>query len=78
MKKRFFFMAILVAAAAIAFICHSRADQQQITDEVMLRNIEALASDEDDSKLYCIGIGCLDCPKSEKKVKYVINSYSLE
>ena len=78
MKKRFFFMATLVAAAAIAFVHHSRANQQLVSDEVMLRNIEALASDEDDSKLYCIGIGCLDCPKSEKKVKYVINSYSIK
>ena len=77
MKHRFFFMAALVAAAAIAFVYHLRADQQQATDEVMLRNIEALADNEYDN-VRCLGTGCLDCPKSEKKVKYVFSGYSLE
>ena len=77
MKHRFFFMAALVAAAAIAFVYHLRADQQQATDEVMLRNIEALADGEYDN-VRCLGIGCLDCPKSAEKVKYVISGYSLE
>ena len=77
MKKRFFFMAAFGAAAAIAFVCHLRADQQQITNEVMLRNIEALADDEYDN-VYCFGMGCLDCPINAEKVKYVISGYSLE
>ena len=77
MKKRFFFMATLVAAAAIAFVHHSRTDQQPASDEVMLRNIEALADGEYD-KPKCIGAGCLDFPISEQKVKYVISGYSLE
>ena len=77
MKKRFFFMATLVAAAAIAFVHHSRTNQQPVSDEVMLRNIEALADDEYDN-VHCLGTGCLDCPISEKKVKYVISGYSLE
>ena len=78
MRHKILFMAALAAAAAIAFVCHSRADQQPASDEIMLRNIEALADDEDDSHVYCAGVGCLDCPKSTTKVKYIINSYSVK
>ena len=78
MKHKILFMAALAAAAAIAFICHSRADQQPASDEIMLRNIEALADDEDDSYIRCAGVGCLDCPISEQKVKYIIESYSVK
>ena len=77
MRHKILFMAALAAAAAIAFAYHSRAEQPA-SDEVMLRNIEALADDEDDSHIHCAGIGCLDCPESATKVKYLINSYSVK
>lgn len=47
-------------------------------DDLLLDNVEALAQDESDIKVGCIGIGSVDCPKNHTKVRFVLSGYSLE
>ncbi len=47
-------------------------------DDLLLKNIEALARGEGDGYTYCLGVGSVDCPITQYKVEYVMSGYSLE
>ena len=66
-------MAVLAAAVCVSYV---RADKQTVSD-LMLENVEALAAGEG-NKIYCAGIGSVDCPINHVKVQAVIQRYSLE
>lgn len=74
MKKRFFVIALCIACAVSAFIS---LNAEQKMDDVLLMNIEALASGESNVPIYCLGKGSVDCPKTKDKVEYVIEGWSL-
>lgn len=75
MKKRFFVIALCIACAVSAFIS---LNAEQKMDDVLLMNIEALASGESNVPIDCVGKGSVDCPKTEVKVEYVIEGWSLD
>lgn len=59
----------IVALFAIA--SHSSSKQNELSD-LMLENIEALASGEFGNTTHCVGLGSIDCPFSQEKVYWVM------
>ena len=57
----------------IASLCFMglKDNKNNLSAELALSNIEALAMDEKGEYYRCIGIGCLDCPKELVKVAYI-------
>ena len=47
-------------------------------DDLLLKNVEALAWGEGGGYTSCLGIGSVDCPTTQYKVEYVMSGYSLE
>lgn len=71
-------MLILAALSVMVIICSLLGNRQSVEMNVlMLENVEALAAGEDDGKVFCAGVGSLDCPINHSKVAYVYRSYSL-
>lgn len=68
----------MIAACAIMAVVTVRVShKEETTDELMMSNIEALASEEDDwISVSCYGDGNVDCPLGGK-ASYVIKGYSL-
>lgn len=76
MKKKVLLVGLLlVASITFTFYSHSR---EQNLENLVLENIDALASDEASGSTTCIGSGSLDCPITDAYVRYVIENYSLE
>lgn len=74
MKKVYLlFMVALVAAVILGKVSY----QEEVTDELLLSNIEALAAYEGPSSRYCVGSGNVKCPDGTK-AKYVVRLYDLE
>ena len=67
-------IALGTAVAVSVFYAHA---DKQITNDLLLENVEALAAGEG-TPAYCLGIGCVDCPFINKKVYVVLSGYSLE
>lgn len=61
----------------MAFILYMKANRTEITNPLLLNNIEALAADEGGGNVFCIGSGTVDCPINDTKVKYVFEPYIL-
>lgn len=71
-------MLILAALSVMVTICSLLGNRQSVEMNVlMLENVEALAAGEDASKIFCFGVGSIDCPINHSKVAYVYRSYSL-
>lgn len=70
-RKVTLFMAVALAAGW--FLCRSHGEEQ-VLDEVMQANVEALASGEGNVHNVCFGIGSVDCPVQQVKV-YLIRKY---
>lgn len=51
---------------------------EQETNDLLLMNVEALASSEGDLPTYCVGKGSVDCPIKKVKVEYVMVGWSLD
>lgn len=75
MRKKIFFMIALGTAVAVS-VFYAHADKQ-VASDLLLENVEALAAGEM-TPAHCLGIGCVDCPVNNTKVKYVFSGYSLE
>ena len=76
MRKKILFAGLfLVTITAVTFYFHS---QKKNLDNLMLENIEALASGEWGPNALCYGSGSVDCPANHVKVEYVMSGYSLE
>lgn len=72
MKKKILCMALLLAAVAVSFRFNSKHEEM---DSLLLENIEALASDEENGNRRCVGLGSVDCPISSVKV-YMVKVYA--
>lgn len=71
-------MLILAALSVMVTICSLLGNRQPVEmNALMLENVEALAAGEDASKIFCFGVGSVDCPKNKEKVAYVRQYYSL-
>ena len=71
--KAFAWLAGTVAFSAV--VASKVTVEPEITDPIMLENIEALANDwENYPAVNCYGEGCLDCPNGWK-VKYIITDF---
>jgi len=77
MKKRKVFIAaaLCMACAVSAFI---GPNTEKKTDDLLLMNIEALASGESYVPTACLGNGSVDCPIKGIKVEYVMIGWSLD
>lgn len=75
MKKKILFFSLLLVASFASF---QFSNKHENLNDLMLENIEALASDEWSTTLVCFGSGTVDCPLSHVKVYFVTEPYSLE
>jgi len=66
MKKSIFTIIIVLVVILVSFYPNYRAKNDQFK-ELLLQNIECLSSPEE-SFIYCIGIGSIDCPTTQQKV----------
>lgn len=76
MKKKIILLAACVAALG-TYIGYSHA-RSEVTDLLMLENVEALAGGEIAPEVQCVASGSVDCPKNHIKVAYVFSGYSLD
>ena len=81
MKKASKTLAVALIALSAMYI-KSMTKEQSAHEVLLLNNIEALASGEDNNldkaDYYCYGRGNIDCPISGEKVNTVIKVYSLD
>ena len=63
---------------AVISLCAVGAISNKRMDDLLLKNVEALAWGEGGVPSNCLGLGDVDCPFSKTKVKYVMTGYSLE
>lgn len=58
--------------AAMLLVCFVHTHSRPPMTDVELRNVEALASGEDEeTTINCVGVGEIECPGTGEKVKYV-------
>lgn len=74
MKSKVFIFGLLIASVAVSLWCFKSPQQM---DDLMLKNVEALAAGEETVPLRCMGTGTVDCPLGGK-VRRVVIGYSLE
>lgn len=76
MKKKILFISLfLVTAITVTFQINL---EKSNLENLMLENIEALASGEWNTTPRCVGSGSVDCPANHVKVYLVTEGYSLE
>lgn len=77
MKNKVKIAVISLCAIGVATVLFNRESGKSV-DELLLENVEALASEEIGGSTSCLGVGTVDCPRTHRKVKYVMSGYSLE
>ncbi len=77
MKKKTVFY--LSAIAMIISVCmvKSLSPEKKAMSSLMIENVEALAGGEGESGI-CAGTGCIQCPWTSEKVRYVGEMYGLK
>ena len=68
---------IAIAVSSITVFCSQKSSGKQM-DDLLLKNVEALAWGEGGGYTSCLGVGSVDCPTTQYKVEYVMSGYSLE
>ena len=69
---------ILVSVAVVvSIIGYCKIHQSENLNTLLLKNVEALADDEDFGRIDCFGLGSVDCPITHIKVVYATGTYSL-
>lgn len=68
--------AMLVCTLVVASLHRSQSNHKG--NELLLMNVEALATGESNVPITCVGSGCVICPRYGVKVKYVVEGWSLE
>ena len=70
---------LLVGVCGLSALVAQKARKvQPVLDNVLLKNVEALADLESDGPTRCFGNGNYTCPDNGIKVRAVYNGYSLE
>ena len=75
MQKFFLFVCVCVLSALVA---QKAMEIQPTLDNVLLKNVEALAEIESDEPIDCWGSGDYICPGYGGKVGFVYKGYSIE
>lgn len=75
MKKKFLFVSLLSLAILTCYYSYSR---EEVTNVLLLENVEALAGGESNVPVHCVGSGTVDCPFNHVKVRLVASGYSFE
>ena len=75
MKKRILAVAMCMVCAISTIIS---LNTEKEMDDLLLMNVEALASGEGNVPIRCLGNGSVDCPGMGVKVKYVMEGWSLD
>ncbi len=68
MKKTYFLICVCMVCALVGFL--SLRTRQKASD-LLLMNIEALASGEGNISYTCAGLGSVDCPGTQVKARLV-------
>ena len=76
MKAKVFYVWMFIMLVASILGSSSKLREKPV-DVLFLENVEALASGEYGSHIYCIDFGTLDCPLNGTKVKYIIEEYNM-
>lgn len=76
MKKKILFIGLFLVAAIVASLQFN--SEKASLENLMLENIDALASGEWGPSAHCVGRGSVDCPANHVKVYFVAGQYSLE
>lgn len=74
MKLKLFYVCLLILFVANIFVSSS-AQPEEPVDALLLENVEALADGEHGSIIHCLGVGTLDCPFNQMKVKMIDEEY---
>lgn len=76
MQKVLFVIGVFVLGA---FMCCNTMNTKPMIDDLLLKNVEALADGENTAPppTVCDGTGNFTCPIFGEKVKYVVQGYSL-
>lgn len=75
MKKKILFIGLFWVAVVASFQLTHKSKNLEC---LMLENIEALAYGESSNGNRCMGVGSVNCPINQSKVRLVINMYGLE
>lgn len=67
-----FTVIVICIVGTVAFLHFSKKTEYNI----LMQNVEALAGGENLTPVHCAGSGCVDCPISTIKVKYVMSGWS--
>lgn len=70
------FLILFVGILAV-FVGHKAMKSSIVMDDVVLKNMEALASGENNVPVVCRGYGEVECPLTSDKVSMVYEGYSL-
>lgn len=76
MKKKVLLISLFLAVIIVASF-QTNSEKRELQN-LMLENIDALASDEWGGAPLCVGSGSVDCPINHVKVYAVMSYYSLE
>ena len=74
MKKGLFIIGVCLLGA---FTCWNSVKTNTVMDDLLLKNVEALAKMESTEPIYCKDYGDFTCPDNGKKVGAVYQGYSL-
>ncbi len=73
MKKKTLTITVLFSVLSIICLFHARMmKQKESLDPTILANIEALANNESETKVICVGEGSTICPATGERVAYYI------
>ena len=68
-----------VAVAAMAICIGKKAmPEKEYHSDILLKNVEALANNENGTPMFCLGSGNVCCPDTKDKVEYMIRPFNLE
>jgi len=67
----------IVGCVLGTFVCWSSTKSCPITNDLLLKNVEALAMDENSLPINCRDLGDFTCPNNGVKVGDVYKGYSL-
>lgn len=76
MKTKLLIVGSLLMIVTVTYF-YVNSEESELND-LLLKNVEALADNEYDSTVSCLGRGSVDCPHTKVKVEYVMGGYNLE
>lgn len=66
---------IVVALLVVAGVFLYSSSEKEQPNSIVLENIEALANNENDDPIICIGYGTVRCPINGVEVEYIFSGY---